>query len=50
MQRELSNLKLNYSKKKETLVHKLNNHQVQIEEIFKIYYDTLDTMRNDMLQ
>ena len=39
-----------YMKKKETLVKKLDNHQVQGEEIFKIYYNTLDTIRADMLQ
>ena len=39
-----------YMKKKETLVKKLDNHQFQVEEIFKIYYDTLDTIRADMLQ
>ena len=39
-----------YMKKKEMLVKKLDNHQFQVEEIFKIYYDTLDTIRADMLQ
>jgi len=42
-------LKLSYSKKKETLIDKLTNHQVGIEAIFKIYYETLDGFRNEML-
>ena len=39
-----------YSKKKEALVSKLDRHQFKIENIFKIFYDTLDNMRNDMLK
>lgn len=39
-----------YSKKKEALVAKLDRHQFKIESIFKMFYDSLDTMRNDMLK
>jgi len=36
-------------KKKETLVKKLDSHQYNIESIFQMYYDTLDTIRGEML-
>ena len=39
-----------YLKKKETLVGKLDSHQHKVEKIFKMFYDALDEMRNDMLK
>ena len=42
LQKQLISLKQMYMKKKETLVKKLDNHQFKVEEIFTIYYDTLD--------
>jgi len=50
LQQQLVSLKLIYSKKKEALVSKLDRHQLKIETIFKMFYDSLDKMRNDMLK
>lgn len=49
LQEKLTTLKLSYQKKKKTLINKLNVQQNGIEKIFKIYYDILDTLRNDIL-
>ena len=32
------------------MMDKLDNHQDQIESLFKVYYETLDEMRNHYLQ
>ena len=50
LQKELVSLKSMYMKKKETLVKKLDSHQFKVENIFQIYYDTLDNIRADMLE
>ena len=49
LQQQLTSLKMMYAKKKEALVGKLDRHQYKIESIFKMFYDTLYKMRNDML-
>ena len=50
LQKQLVALKMNYSQKKETLVGKLDRQQSRVESIFKMFYDTLDEMRNSMLK
>lgn len=45
----MTDLKINYAKKKNTLVTKLDANQGKIEELFKFYYDTLDGIRKDVL-
>lgn len=32
------------------LVKKLDRHQLSVENIFKMFYDELDRLRNDMLK
>ena len=49
LQEKLNSLKIKYETKRATLINKLNTQQKYIEEIYKVYYDTLDEMRNDML-
>ena len=50
LQQQLVQLKLQYSQKKECLIKKLDMHQSKVENIFKIFYDALDQMRENMLQ
>ena len=50
LQQQLVSLKTIYAQKKETLVGKLDRHQFKVESIFKMFYDALDKMRNDMLE
>ena len=40
---------MNYAKKKQTLVAKIDRNQGRIEELFKFYYDTLDGIRKEVL-
>jgi hypothetical protein len=42
IQQRMTDLKMNYTKKKQTLVAKIDRNQDRIEELFKFYYDTLD--------
>ena len=35
-------VKMQYSKKKETLITKLDEHQHGVEKIYKMFYDSLD--------
>ncbi len=50
LQQQLIQLKTLYVKKKESLIGKLDSHQHKVEKIFKMFYDALDGMRNDMLK
>lgn len=49
LQKQIIQLKILYQKKKETLVDKLDSHQLSVEKIFKVFYDELDRLRNEML-
>jgi len=40
---------MTYSQKKEMIVSKLDSHQTKVENIFQMFYDALDKMRNEML-
>ena len=50
LQKKLIQLRNTYSQKKEVLVKKLDAHQGKVEDIFKMFYDALDTMRKTMLK
>ena len=50
IQERITELKHNYEVKKSTLVKKVTKQQKDIEDLFKIYYSTLDTMRGDILK
>ncbi len=39
-------LKHSYIAKKEFMINKLDTHQTKIEGVFKVYYQTLDDIRN----
>lgn len=49
MQVKLVELRSIYFQKKQTLSVKVNTHLDKIESVFKIYYDTLDDLRNKLL-
>ncbi|CDW89554.1 UNKNOWN [Stylonychia lemnae] len=49
IQQDVIKLKHTYKAKKEFMINKLDNHQKKIENIFKIYYETLDECRNMIL-
>jgi hypothetical protein len=49
IQTTLSELKSNYMVKKQTLVTKLDRNQKSMEELFNYYYNTLDSIRNEIL-
>lgn len=40
---------MNYVKKKELLINKLDDNQFKIESLFEIYYDCLDKLRTQYL-
>ena len=42
LQQQLMQLKMTYSKKKETLINRLDEHQHGVEKIYKMFYDALD--------
>lgn len=42
-------LKHSYIAKRQHVVEKLDRHQERIESLFKVYYDTLDGLRNQYL-
>ena len=50
IEEELQALRIKYLTKKETLVSKVNTHLSSMEGIFKIYYDTLDKLRAELLK
>lgn len=50
IQNRVTNLKHEYATKKETLITKLDSHQAKMEDLFKIYYDTIDAIRHDYLE
>jgi hypothetical protein len=50
IQERVVKLKHSYVSKRQQMMDKLDNHQDQIESLFKVYYETLDEMRNHYLQ
>eukprot|EP00347_Sterkiella_histriomuscorum_P012972 403366506 len=49
IQHEVIKLKHTYKAKKEFIINKLDQHQENIEKVFKVYYDTLDECRAQVL-
>jgi len=49
IQEDVIKLKHQYIAKKEFMINKLDSHQQKIENVFKIYYDTLDECRMQVL-
>lgn len=49
IQEDVIKLKHTYISKKQFMVEKLDKHQEKIESLFKVYYDTLDDLRNQYL-
>ncbi len=45
VQQDVIKLKHSYVAKKQQIMKKLDHHQERIEELFKVYYSTLDEMR-----
>jgi excinuclease UvrABC helicase subunit UvrB len=50
VQKELTDLRSIYFSKKKSLSSKVHNHLDKIEEVFQIYYETLDDLRNKLLK
>lgn len=50
IQQRLSALKTKYMQTKTTLFEKMKTNQRSVEEFFKLYYDTLDTLRCEYLR
>jgi len=50
IQERVTELKHNYQVKRSTLLNKVAKQQKNIEDLFKIYYETLDAMRENILK
>lgn len=50
IQERVTELKHNYQVKRSTLLNKVAKQQNNIEDLFKIYYETLDAMRENILK